>query len=212
MSQIIKKSSDAAAPAASGKVIEREVIAASAEAMRIIEGAQAKAREILASAQQAREQAAKDGYEQGYAKGFEQWAKSVQSARASVKTAVEQAKPQIVGIALRVAEKILRQKLESRPDAMVPMIDDALRSLQGQGQMRVVLRVNPADQLVLEERRQRWLDRLPSVTSITIVGDETFPRGGCRIESDFGMVDATIETQVRMIERHLLGASAAEGS
>jgi flagellar biosynthesis/type III secretory pathway protein FliH len=41
--------------------------------------------------------------------------------------------------------------------------------------------------------------------SLDIVVDEDLPRGGCRIETDFGTVDATIETQIRVIERHLLG-------
>lgn len=206
MTQIIKKAGETA-PAPSGKVVEREVIAASAEAMRILEEAKAGAAAILASAKEARAQAVQDGFKEGYERGAEQWTQAVWAARESVNGAVDQAKPQVVQLALRVAEKILRQKLETDPEAIVAMVDEALRSLQGQNQMRVVLRVHPTDQPVLEQRRKRWLDRHPAIASITIVADEAQARGGCRIESDFGMVDATIETQIRVIERHLLGGS-----
>jgi flagellar assembly protein FliH len=205
MTRIVKKAREEAASRTSGKVVEREVIAASGEAARILEEAKAEAAEIVGAAQQARARAIQDGFKEGYERGAEQWQQAVWAARESIKVAVEQAKPQIVQLALRVAEKILRQKLDTTPEAMVTMVDEALRSLQGQNQMRVVLRVNPADQAVLELRRQRWMDRHPSITSLAIVADESFPRGGCRIESDFGTVDATLETQIGVIERHLLG-------
>jgi type III secretion system HrpE/YscL family protein len=187
------------------KVITREVIAASAEATHILEDAKRRAEAIVAGADAARAEAMEAGRRQGFEHGAAQWAAAIKGARESVRAAMEEAKPQIVRMALRVAEKILRQKLEIRPDALVPMVDEALRSLQGQHPTRIVLRVHPADRGVLEQRRAHWLDRNPGIASINVVADEAFPRGGCRIESDFGMVDATLETQLRVIERHLLG-------
>lgn len=201
MTEIVKKSGG---PAPS-KVVPREVIAASAEAMRILEAAQVEAAQIRASAEKARSDAMEAGYRDGYARGAAQWAEAVKSAQASLTAALEGAKPQVVRMALRVAEKVLRRRLETTPEAMLPMVDEALRSLQGQQQTRIVLRVHPADQPVLESRRQHWLERHPAISSLQIVVDESMSRGGCRIESEFGMVDATVETQIEVIERHLLG-------
>ena len=201
MTEIVKKSGE---PAKS-KVVPREVIAASAEATRLLETAQAEAAQVRASAEKARSDAMEAGYREGYARGAAQWAEAVKSAQASLQAALERAKPQVVRMALRVAEKVLRRKLETTPEAMLPMVDEALRSLQGQQQTRIVLRIHPADQPVLESRRQHWLDRHPGIGSLQIVVDESMSRGGCRIESEFGMVDATVETQIEVIERHLLG-------
>jgi flagellar assembly protein FliH len=201
VTEIVKKSREPA----SSKVVPREVIAASAEAMRILETAQAEAAQVRASAEKARSDAMEAGHREGYARGAAQWADAVKSAQSSLKAALEAAKPQIVRMALRVAEKVLRRKLETTPEALLPMVDEALRSLQGQQQTRIVLRVHPADQAVLEARRQHWLDRHPSISSLQVVVDEAMSRGGCRIESEFGMVDATVETQIEVIERHLLG-------
>jgi len=201
VTEIVKKSGE---PAPS-KVVPREVIAASAEATRLLETAQAEAAQVRASAEKARADAMEAGYREGYARGAAQWAEAVKSAQASLQAALERAKPQVVRMALRVAEKVLRRKLETTPEAMLPMVDEALRSLQGQQQTRIVLRIHPADQPVLESRRQHWLDRHPGIGSLQIVVDESMSRGGCRIESEFGMVDATVETQIEVIERHLLG-------
>jgi type III secretion protein L len=206
MSELVKK----AAPA-EPKVVPREVIAASSEAMRILQTAEAEAAQVRASAAAVREEARRAGYAEGYEKGAAQWAEAVRTARASVAAAVEAAKPQIVRMALRIAEKVLRRKLETDPSALLPMVDEALRSLSAPHQARVVLRAHPEDRPALEMRLQHWLERNPGMASLQVVADESFPRGGCRIESDFGMVDATIDTQLRVIEKHLLGEETERG-
>jgi flagellar assembly protein FliH len=203
VSEIVKKTALLTPPAA--KVVPREVIAASAEAMQILERAEEEAARIRASAEAVREEARRLGHAQGYEQGAAEWAQAVRTARQSVAAAVEAAKPQIVRMAVRIAEKVLRRKLEADPDSLLPMVDEALRSLSAQNPARVVLRTHPDDKEALETRRQHWLDRNPGLASLQVVADDTFPRGGCRIESDFGMVDARLDTQLAVIERHLLG-------
>ena len=204
MSPIIKRTGDATA-VAPGRVVPREVMAASVEARHLLEAAQKEAADIVASAEGQRAAAVEAGYRQGFGRAAAEWADTIRAARERVQGALEEARPQIVRLALKVAEKILRQRIEAAPEAIVPMIDEALRSFQGQNPMRLVIHVNPADHSVLEARRQRWLDRQPLIGSLSIVADEAVSRGGCRLESDFGTVDATIETQLATIERHLLG-------
>lgn len=202
MTEIVKKT--APSPGES-KVVTREVIAASTEALRILQTAEIEAAQVRASTQAVREEARRAGYAEGYERGASEWAQAVRTARASVAAAVEAAKPQIVRMALRIAEKVLRRKLETEPEALLPMVDEALRSLSAQHQSKVVLRAHPDDRPVLESRLKHWLERNPGMASLQVVADDSFRRGGCRIESDFGMVDATIDTQLRVIERHLLG-------
>jgi type III secretion system HrpE/YscL family protein len=209
MTEIVKKAADGA-PGPSGKIVSREVMAASAEAGRIVEAARQKAEEILAEAQKARDEAVASGLRQGFEQGAAQWADALRAARVRVAEAARKAQPEIVRLALRVAEKILRQRIEARPEAIVPMVDEALRAFLAQNQTRVVLRVNPADEKVLAAHRQRWLERNPTIGGIVVVPDEAVGRGGCRLESESGTVDATFETQLDVIERHLLGEGSRE--
>ena len=39
---------------------------------------------------------------------------------------------------------------------------------------------------------------------VTVVSDDNVSRGGCRIESDFGFVEASVEAQFEEIERAVL--------
>jgi type III secretion system HrpE/YscL family protein len=209
MTEILKKAGDPA-PNPGGKIVSREVMAASAEATRIVEAARRQAEEVVATAERAREEAVASGFRQGFDEGAGRWVEALRAARARVAVAARQAQPEIVRLALRVAEKILRQRIETHPDAIVPMVDEALRAFLAQNQTRVVLRVHPGDETVLAGRRQRWLEGNPTIGALVIVPDETIGRGGCRLESESGTVDATLETQLEMIERHLLGEGSRE--
>ena len=209
MTEILKKAGNPA-PVPSGKIVSREVMAATAEAARIVEAAGRQAEEIVAAARQAREEAVAAGFRQGFEEGAAQWASALRAARARVAEAARKAQPDIVRLALRVAEKILRQRIEAQPEAIVPMVDEALRAFLAQPQTRVVLRVHPADEKVLAAHRQRWLERNPTIGGLVIVPDEAIGRGGCRLESEPGTVDATFETQLDVIERHLLGEGSRE--
>jgi type III secretion protein L len=207
MTEILKKAGEAVA---GGKIVAREVMAASAEAARVLEAARREAQEILAGAAQAREEAVESGLRQGFEQGAGQWAEALRIARARVAEAAQHARPEIVRLALRVAEKILRQRIEAHPDAMVSMVDEALRVFLAQNHSRMILRVHPADEGVLAARRQRWLERNPAIGDLVIVPDDSVGRGGCRLETEAGTVDATLETQLEVIERHLLGEGSRE--
>ncbi len=202
MSPLVKKGGPAGG---ASKVLPREVIAASAEARRILQEAEAQAAATRAAVEGERAKAVREGFEQGYLEGAARWAAAVRAAQEGVRSSIERSREDVLRLALRVAEKILRQRVEARPESTLPMIDEALRSLQSQQQLRVVLRVHPDDRALLEQRRPHWLDHFPAIATLAVVPDETLERGGCRIESEHGAVDATIATQVRVIERHLLG-------
>ena len=118
--------------------------------------------------------------------------------------AVEEARPQLVALALRVAEKILRRRLDEQPDAIVPMVEEALEAARGYRGGHLVVRVNPADAPALEGFRQRLLERDGRWKSLEIAAIEGMARGGCRIETDFGTIDASVETQLAAMEQLLL--------
>ncbi len=208
MTKIIKRSTEemdppSYSPTSTPKIIEREVIAAGEESRRIIETAHAQAEQVLASAQSDHDAAVQQGLQEGRERGLSEWYAETQRLSQQMKSTLDQAKPQIIRLALRVAEKIVRQRLEMSPESVVPMIDEAIRSLRAQS--KIILRVHPADQTLLDSRRQRWRERNPAIGEIEIIGDEAMQRGGCKIETEFGMVDATVGTQIRVMERHLLG-------
>ena len=72
----------------------------------------------------------------------------------------------------------------------LPAATEALRAL-GEGASRMELRVHPSDAPVL---RQHLQDQ-PGAPAWQIHEDPDMARGGCRIEADTGIADASFETR-----------------
>jgi flagellar biosynthesis/type III secretory pathway protein FliH len=58
---------------------------------------------------------------------------------------------------------------------------------------------------LLERGKQRLLDRCRAAQAVRFVGDERVTRGGCIIETELGIVDARLSTQLDAIEHALRG-------
>lgn len=90
--------------------------------------------------------------------------------------------------AVRLARRVLRQELQVRPEAVVPLAQEAVQALVASAR-RVELRVHPEDLPLVQQGAGELLEgpRAP------LVGDKRLTRGGCRVLADLGSVEATLE-------------------
>lgn len=115
---------------------------------------------------------------------------------------------QIIDMSLQIARRIIGTiELE---EAAVQI---ALRSLKLAGRNALVrLRVAPS---FLEAVRERLDDILPTATSravVNLIADARVKDAGCILETDAGLVEATIESQLAAIESGLRSVLAASMS
>ncbi len=208
-----------------GKVIDRQVHGAQQEAREILERAECEAERIVAAARAASEErvaaaereaaeireAAKDSAnkmqaaarDRGLAEGLAAWEARVLEATRAVDERVAEARDQVVHLAMQTARKLLRRELEARPESIVPTIESALRTL-GRSGRDVRVHVHPEDAAALAAARADLVVADPRWEHLRVVAEESMERGGCRIESEIGTVDASVESQLRAIEEHLL--------
>jgi len=83
---------------------------------------------------------------------------------------------------------VLRHELSVNPNALQPVIREALGLLVAQSKSALV-RLNPLDLEVLEDVMRTEFSNL----SLTLLADATVTRGGCLIESAGTVVDGTLE-------------------
>lgn len=109
-----------------------------------------------------------------------------------------------VDLGIAIAEKLLHRQLACRPDFTTDMIAEALRLAAGQPQLTVYLH---------EEDLRAWGDRgaqivqsLTGCADATLVADRQMTRGGCRIETRNGEIDARLETMLKRIAEELIAA------
>lgn len=185
----------------SSGIIKRAVVDARMEARRMLAEAEKKAimmrERAEAEAAITREAARREGEE----KSFAEWQDLLLRAREVRLQALATVERDVVRLALKMAEKILGREIERDNAAVVDIIAAALRYASSHPTLTV--RVNPADLPVVREHRAR-LGRETRARFLEIVADPAVAAGGCVIESELGLLEAQLATQLRALERALL--------
>ncbi|MEK6606206.1 MAG: FliH/SctL family protein, partial [Myxococcota bacterium] len=168
-----------AAPARrrSGRALTRVVRAGGG---RVVPAVIADAR---AEAVRIREEARAEGLQQGLARATETMVRAEAAAR--------RVDGDFRRLAVGVAEKILGRELALRPDAVADICAGALDQVRGR--QRVIVRVHPDD--LPRVRRDHAI--------VTFRADAEIARGGCVVETEAGVVDARLSSQLAAIERAL---------
>jgi flagellar assembly protein FliH len=111
--------------------------------------------------------------------------------------------PEMVRLALEIAEKIVHKALLVEPEIVASVLDRARQEVTEARQIRI--RLNLKDYELLAEVRPDLLTLGNDAgRAIEVVIDENLSRGGCRLETEIGVVDATLPTQIGEIRRQLL--------
>ena len=181
------------------RVVRAEDYQAWVEGADFLEAAKAHAAEIEAEARQAYEAEKQRGYADGMAAAA---AKAVEQQFDMVTATVawyERVETQMAELVMQCTEKILGElddiQLVSR------VVHSAMRVMRNQKQ--VTLRVNP--DLVDPVRKQiaEIMAGYPGVSFVEVTADARLRRGGCILESELGIVDASVEVQLDAL-RHAL--------
>lgn len=166
--------------------------------------AAAPAPEALAAQLQAiRQGGYQDGYRDGLAalEGFKQsYAQQITAQVATVAQAYRQQLElleqglavQVADVAVALARQVLRSELSGRPELVAVVAQEALASTLAAAR-QVAVRVSPDDHVLLQTHAGEAL----AARGARVVADPAVTRGGCVVESDIGIIDASVEARWR---------------
>lgn len=124
-------------------------------------------------------------------------------------TLARNSRQDMLRLVMAVAEQVIRRELQVDPKVVLTVLDEALKASVQADQYRI--QVNPADLERVTEQKPLFLASMSGLKNLNIEGNDSVSAGGCRIESDLGEVDATIESQLDSIQQ-ALNAAVAEPS
>jgi type III secretion protein L len=152
--------------------------------------------EAQAEYQQQKDRGYREGLEQGKAEIAEQVvATAGQSALYFSK--LEEA---LVDVVIKSTRRVIGEFDEhERVDRIVRQALDLLRQ-----QSQVRIKVSPAQREWLQSRVQGLLAAFPNLSFLDVQTDARLPADGCILETELGVIDATVETQLRAIEKALI--------
>jgi flagellar assembly protein FliH len=96
----------------------------------------------------------------------------------------------IAGVSLELARQVVRSEIATRPELVVSVAEEALSTILASAR-DVVLRLNPDDLALAQGSLQEQL----KVRGARVIGDPHVGQGGCVVESDIAVVDASVESR-----------------
>jgi flagellar assembly protein FliH len=106
---------------------------------------------------------------------------------------IEEAEPELVRLALGIAERVLHQQVALDRGVVVEMAKTAIARLIERDS--VTVRVNPADLERMREHRDELM-ALGDIRNLRLLEDKRVDRGGVVVETDAGTIDARVSTQL----------------
>jgi type III secretion system HrpE/YscL family protein len=182
--------------------LTKEVHSASLQAKDILASARAQAADLLETARLENEQKLADSAERGYAAGLERWNETLADAWKQREDFLAKNEAEFVKLAVAIAKKIIGESTRVDPDIVLQIVRDALRSVRSE--RKVTIKVNPSDEALLRLKAESLTMLGSEVGELIVVANPSITAGGCVVESDLGIIDAQIDTQLASIERSLL--------
>ena len=146
-----------------------------------------------------------EAHQQGYAAGHEEGLAQARTSAARIDalmTSLEQSlraldqhvADQLLATAVEIAQQMLRQSLQIKPELLLPVVKEAVATLHTH-LGHPALFAHPDDAALI---RTHLGDQLAH-NNWRIIEDSTLTPGGCRVELGASEVDATMETRWRRV-------------
>jgi type III secretion protein L len=179
------------------RIIKAQDFGIAQDAQALVAQARAEAERIIAEA--------KDVYERERARGLAEGreAAKIEMAAQMVETvgkiveflgAVEQ---DMIDIVNRALERILGEIGD--PQLIVMVVKNVLATVRNE--KRLALRVAPDQVAVVKQRLNEILSLYPVIVDVQIVADGRLPPTGCILESEIGLVDASLDGQLAALRK-----------
>jgi flagellar assembly protein FliH len=146
------------------------------------------------------------GFEEGQAAGRQSMAPQMEALQMKLARTIEeltglrpryrrQAEQDMVALALAVARRILHRELTMAPEALLGLVKAALDKMEAREVHKV--RVSRSDAALVRQ----FFEQNGSPDRVEVVADANLAPGSVLIESNHGLLDASVDTQLAEIER-----------
>lgn len=200
-SQIIKAQMEADAEKLNSRALE--------EANAVLAEASEKANQILAEAEEGRSRIVAEAKEEGYRQGLEQAKKELEQERRRLaerekeleteyEELIDQLEPQFIDHLTDIYEHIFKVDLSSNREIIEYLISMAMRKVENSHNF--ILHVSKEDYPYISMRKQQLLG---GDMTMEIIEDITLNRNECRIETENGIFDCGLGTQLAEVTKKM---------
>ncbi len=180
------------------KIIPAEDYSTLMEASQILEKAREDASQFRQDIEKEAEERYKTAKAEGFQEGLNQFTEKLLWFDNELKKMRIDLQKQILPIALKAARKIVAKELEMHPEVIVDIVLQTLATVSQSKQITIF--VSKTDREALEAAKPQLKNVMEQIESFTILDRADITPGGCIIETETGIINATYENQWRALE------------
>ncbi|WP_051524802.1 FliH/SctL family protein [Pseudobutyrivibrio sp. MD2005] len=200
--------------------IEEMLAEAREEAERIIADANAQADEILSAAQlnadAMKNLARQDGEKAGYNEGTQRAAMELHDAQTNMQAEIDRIQNEymerqlhmereILDMCLPVFEHVFSAELSGRKDVIYHLLDHCIMKIERTGQMQI--KVSDANAEFIKSKKDEIQGKIGAEVGLDIIADPLLNDSQCIIETDGGIFDCSIDTELDNLIREIRALS-----
>jgi type III secretion protein L len=190
------------------KVIKADSYTGVLPAEDILSEAQSKAEEMISKARKQAEEIVKEaeiayrrekqrGYREGLEKAKQEMAVEISATSLKTSQYYHAVEKKIVALVMDTVRKVI--DISDNGELIISLAKKALLILKSQKQ--ITLKVAPDQVEFVNERMDELMHAYPNIDTIEVKGDKRMPPTDLILESEIGIVNAGIETQLTAIEQ-----------
>lgn len=134
----------------------------------------------------------------GFEEGLQKWNEQIALFENEIKKIRQEMENSIVPLALTAVKKIIGRELESKPETIVEIVATALKTVSHH--RKITIYVNQFDLEQVELQKPRLKALFERLESLSIAAREDIQPGGCIIETESGIINAQLESQLQALE------------
>ena len=152
-----------------------------------------------------KEKASKEGFDYGISQAdqeIEQLKEAITQFLEAKQIALSSVKGDVVDIALKVAEKLIKTKISEDDEIVLNVVSSVIKEV-GKNESSITIKANPTDYQIIKENIPNIYPYGNSKTTIDVIEDENIEWGSCIVQTNNGMIDASFKSQLQILRKAL---------
>lgn len=180
------------------KIISGKDLSSVLTAAEVLQKAEEDAKQYKEQVNTECEELRKKAQEEGFQKGLEEFNAHLLALEEEAKKMHLEMQKIIIPLALKAAKKIVTKEIELKPEVIVDIVIQAMAPAKESRNVKII--VNKSDVDALEKSRPKLKELFSQLQVLTIQESPDITPGGCKIETEAGMINATTENQWKALE------------
>ena len=180
------------------KVIPAEEFGVLLSAQELVEKAKSDASAYLLATEKECESLRQKAHDEGYNEGLTRFNEHLMQFEIQLRKIHHETQKAIIPLALKAAKKIVAAELKQHPESIVDIVIQSLLPVKQNHKIKIF--INKEDKQILEANKSAIKEHFEHLQSLSIQERNDVSPGGCIIETESGIINATIENQWRALE------------